>query len=102
MGSLDAIRLKAAALCLVACKREALWSKRDTSEVSAKSTPMLKSAFPAGSCIRVTLMSYTPSGPGGEYYVNPVRRRKLALRQDKDMYSNKTAWQEQYRAGRTG
>ncbi|GMN68522.1 hypothetical protein TIFTF001_037575 [Ficus carica] len=53
------------------CKREALWSKWDTSGVFVKSTPMLKSvkgtdgqAFSMGSGPRVTLMGRVPSGPG--------------------------------------
>ncbi|GMN70441.1 hypothetical protein TIFTF001_039507 [Ficus carica] len=52
-------------LHLVAYKSEAPQSKNDTSGVSAKGTPMLKSAFPTGSSARVTLMGRIPSDPGG-------------------------------------
>ncbi|GMN37477.1 hypothetical protein TIFTF001_042644 [Ficus carica] len=45
MGSLDPIHLKAVAFRLVTCKREVLWSKEDTSGVSAKGTLMLKSVM---------------------------------------------------------
>ncbi|GMN68646.1 hypothetical protein TIFTF001_037698 [Ficus carica] len=50
---------------LVACKREALWSKEDISRVSIKDILMLKSVFSMGSGPRVTLIGRIPSGPNG-------------------------------------
>ncbi|GMN62257.1 hypothetical protein TIFTF001_031339 [Ficus carica] len=69
-------------LRLVACKREAPHSKEDTSGVSTKGTPMLKSAFPASSDARATLMGRIPNGLGREW-----RRSR-----DKDRYSDRAAW----------
>ncbi|GMN26387.1 hypothetical protein TIFTF001_040842 [Ficus carica] len=51
-------------LCLIPYKREAPRSKGDISGVSAKDTPILKSAFPTGLGTRVTLVGCILSGPG--------------------------------------
>ncbi|GMN35075.1 hypothetical protein TIFTF001_005060 [Ficus carica] len=58
-GSLDSIRLKVVTLRLVARKREVPRSKEDTSGVSAKGTPILKSVM------AITSVSYR-SGYSGD------------------------------------
>ncbi|GMN29774.1 hypothetical protein TIFTF001_002551 [Ficus carica] len=50
---------------ILACKIEVSRSKWDTSGMSAKGTPMLKSAFPRDLGSRVTLMGHIPSAFGG-------------------------------------
>ncbi|GMN42446.1 hypothetical protein TIFTF001_011658 [Ficus carica] len=50
----------------VTCKREALRSDGDTGGVSATSTPILKSEFPAGSGVLVTRSGRLPRTPGGQ------------------------------------
>ncbi|GMN44761.1 hypothetical protein TIFTF001_013956 [Ficus carica] len=59
----NSLKLCTIVLCLISCKREAPPSKGDTSGVSAKGTPMLKSAFFMGSGTRMTLMGCILSDP---------------------------------------
>ncbi|GMN48080.1 hypothetical protein TIFTF001_017251 [Ficus carica] len=101
MGSLDAIRLKAVALLLVACKRKAPRSKGDTSGVSAKGPLMLKP--PLGGCH----LSLRSSDGGHKYGLVPVQVVSTSQSNQKAKAKTKTRtdgvartlWGRQHRLG---